>query len=139
MANVEATRGRVQRMLTDLLGTVEVDSDGDFTFQHESSRVFVRVLPWTEDSTVVHVVAYTNLEVPPSPELFRFIATFDEYAFGHLGASEQEGSVMVTFSETLLGEFLDPEELKTAVLGVALGANEIDDKIVSRFGGRTFH
>lgn len=139
MASVAATRDRVQGMLTDLLGTVEIDSEGDFTFRNESARLFLRVVPWGEGESVLSIRAFTNMGVPSSPELFRFVAMHDKYVFGHLSATEEDGEVTVSFDETLLGDFLDPKELETAVFAIALGANDVDDEIKSRFGGRTFH
>jgi hypothetical protein len=141
MSTVEATRAAVQRMLTDLLGRVEVDADGDFSFRVESARVFIGVVPFPEkDTTIVNVFSHTNIDVPPTPELFRHIAVeSDEWLFGHLGATEEDGAVTVTFSHRLLGGFLDPEELEIAVLAVATTANRIDDEIQRRFGGRLFH
>ena len=138
--NIVETRDRVRYILTDLLGTVEVDRDGEFSFRHDSARIFVGVRPFDE-GTVVEVRAYTNIGVPPSPELFEYVAlNANAYVFGHLGAFEDgEGEIVVIFSHRLLGDYLDPEELKVAVAAVASTADEVDDEIQERFGGRLFH
>lgn len=139
MADVAATKERVQRMLTQTLGTVQVDQDGDFTFRHGSARVFIRVMAAFGDHTVVRAFAYTNLEVPPSPELFHFVATNNAYVFGHLTAVERDEGVTVVFGQTILGDSLDPDELMTSVAAVASSADDVDDKIQQRFGGKRFH
>lgn len=136
-ANTPAVRDRVQRMLARLLGGVQVGADGEFSFPFETTRVFVRVDPWQDQWTVVSVYAITNLGVPPSPELYKFLATEDRWWFGHVSAAEEEdGTLLVTFRHTLLGDFLDPEELRIAVGTVAVTADEIDDEIRNRFGGQ---
>jgi hypothetical protein len=137
--NIVEMRDRVRYILTDLLGPVEVDRDGEFSFRHDSARIFVGVRPFDE-GTVVEVRAYTNIGVPPSPELYEYLAlNANAYVFGHLGAFEDEGGMVVIFSHRLLGDYLDPEELKVAVAAVASTADEIDDEIRDRFGGRLFH
>ena len=137
---VEAMRRKVEEMLTQFLGIVQVDRSGTFTFPHESTRVFVNVRPFRGESTLVNVFAYTNIAVPATPDLFRYVATHaDDYIFGHLGArQEEDATVTIIFRHTLLGEHLDPEELRAAVGAVAITADELDDEIRSRFGGRVF-
>lgn len=139
MADIEVTRQRVQRMLADLFGSIEVDRDGDFTFRHGSTRVFISITDEFRGHTLVNVRAITNLRVPPSPELFRYIATENNYIFGALRGHEGDEGVLVTFRQTLLGDTLDPEELRTAVIAVAGTADDVDDEVQSRFGGDRFH
>lgn len=139
-ANVLEVKDRVQRLLVDFVGPVQVDSDGDFTFRMGSARVFIRVVPHGRDAqnTVVSIMSPTNLRVPPSPELFRYVATTG-YVFGDLMAIEREDGVYVHLSHNLLGDFLDPDELKWAVGAVASTADDVDDEIHDKFGGSRFH
>lgn len=138
-ANVLGVKDKVQRYLVDLFGGVQVDRDGDFTFRQGSTQVWVSVVPFHEANTAVQVFALTNMEVPPTAELFHHVATQNAYAFGHLHCREKDGKITVQFSHTLLGEFLDPDELKTAVFMVAGVADGVDDEIKAKFGGRLFH
>ena len=134
-----ATRTRLQEMLTEVFDRVEVDKYGSFTFPAESARVFIKVHPFGR-GTVVNVFAHTNIDVPASDELFRHIAlNANSWMFGHLGASERDGKVLVTLSHRLLGEHLQVEELQAVVYSVAFTADQIDDEIKQRFGGRVFH
>ena len=132
-------KDKVQRYLTDLLGNVQIDRDGDFNFRQGSAHVFVRVAPLGDERTFVAVWAQTNHEVPSSPELFKYIATGNQYRFGYLQCREEDGKVSVAFTHRLLGDFLDPDELKMTVVLVAQSADEIDDEIMTKFGGRKFH
>lgn len=140
MDAIAETRSKVQHYLTKN-GRVEIDRDGDFTFQAGSSRVFVRVVDWGNGDTVVNVWAIVAAEVPATPDLFRFIATeTDSYMLGHLGCQlGDDGSALVTFSYRILGNVLDEEELMHAAVAVASTADKIDDEVVAQFGGRTFH
>ncbi len=134
------TKEKVQRFLTDLVERVGIDSDGDFHFRHGSAHIFVRVSEWHDEETLVRVWAPTNIGIPPTPELFKYLALEgSNYLFGRLDAIEEEGKVNVYFAHMLLGTYLDPEELKSVAAVVAKTADEIDDKIKNLFGGRVFH
>lgn len=138
-ADVLAVKDRVLRYLVDFLGGVQVDRDGDFTLRNGSAQVFVSVRAFGEASTAVRIFAPINYDVPASPELFHYVATRGSYVFGHLRCSERDGTVAVTLGHTLLGEFLDPEELRVALFFVASFGDRLDDEIKSQFGGRRFH
>jgi hypothetical protein len=137
--DISAVIEQVRGYLVELFGSAEVDGDGDFMFRHGSTQVWVGVKPFHTDHTVVRIYALTNANVPPTPELFRFVATRGTYVFGHLRCTEAAGRVTVYFSHSLLGETLDPESFKVAVYMVAGIADELDDEIRRRFGGETFH
>ncbi len=138
--NVLEVKDRVQRYLAEVIGTVQIDKEGDFNFRHGSSQVYVRIKEWSDDSTIVYILSPVCMEVPPSPELFQYIATnSDSYIFGHLSAQEKDDGVMVMLTHNLLGEFLDQDELKWALYAIAKTADEIDDEIKEKFGGKTFH
>jgi len=126
-------------MLTDLVGRVEIDKDGDFTFAHESTRVFVAVRPWNNDTNVVvQFIAVTNCELQGSPELFEHIATqANHYLFGALSLFKREdGMYNANLKHTVLGDTLDPDEFKHGLLCVTATADKIDDEIQKRFGGK---
>jgi hypothetical protein len=137
-ANLAAMRQQVQRILARQVGSIQVTADEEFSFPYESTRIFVRVDPFGENGTTVSVYAITNADIPPSPELFHYVATEgSSWTFGHLGAGEAEdGTVTTTFRQTLLGEYLDPLELRAAVVAVATTADDLDDQIKERFGGK---
>lgn len=136
---VAIVRDKVQRYLIDLLGNIEIDRDGDFHFRNGTTHVFVRVAPFADASTVVSVWAITNADLTPTADLYKFLATENHYRFGSLVCDEQDGKALIRFAHNLLGDFLDPDELKMTVAMVARTADEIDDKIKEKFGGRTFH
>lgn len=137
-AIVEATRGKVQKYLTESLGSVSVDQDGDFGIPYGSTVAFVSVNDAFGEHAVVDVWAIVLRDVPLTPELFRFVANKD-YRFGDLIVRRNENGLgRVIFSQGILGDFLDPEELRLAVSAVAVTADELDDEMQARFGGRKF-
>ena len=138
-SQVAVVKDKVQRYLLEVLKTVTIDRDGDFTFREGSTRLFISVQPFGDSSASVRIVAPIINEAPASPELFKFIATDGSYKFGHLTCQEKDGKVSILFNHTLLGDFLDPDELKLAVFLMARTADELDDEIVTKFGGRKFH
>ncbi len=78
--------------------------------------------------------------VTPTPELFEYIATnADNWMFGHLSAFRDEGTITIFMTHTLLGDYLDPEELRSAAFGIGFSANDLDDELQSRFGGTRSH
>lgn len=132
---------RVQRILTEK-GTIGIDGDGDFTFQAGSSRVFIRVSEREgTDTTIVAVFAPVLRDVQPSPELFEFIAREGgDYFFGHLSfLGFEDGTSLLLFKHNLLGDYLDPEELHWVVGAVGGTADDLDDDLQAKFGGKRVH
>lgn len=138
--DVTAVREKVQHILTKH-GRVELDGDGDFSIQHQSARVFVRVVDWGDDQTIISAWTIAVIGATDSPELHEYIAyAADDYIFGHLGLSKQEnGTANILFSHRLLGDTLDEDELMHAVIALVTTTNSIDEELAGRFGGRTFH
>jgi len=135
-ASLLEVKDRVQRYLSEIIGTVQIDKEGDYNFRQNSTHVFISVYELNETNFGVNVFAQTNFQVPPSPELFKYVATNNGYRFGRLCATEKDDGVLISFSHNLLGDFLDLEELRWAVGAVAVTADEIDDEIKNKFGGR---
>lgn len=134
-------KDKVQRYLTDLAGTIQIAPDGLFTLKMGSARVFISCTSWAQTGkTLVGLECPVLIDCQPSAELYEDIATrANDYLFGHLSAAPQtDGSVIVMFTHTLLGDYLDPDELKTAVLGVLSTADQIDEDMKARFGGKRF-
>jgi len=130
-------RERVESYLREGMGGVEIDADGDYKIALESARVFVCPRQWTDDSTVVRIFSITNVDLPASADLTRYLASENfRLLFGHLAYNEAESSVW--FLHNLLGDALDRDELLLSLRMVATKANDYDDVIKEKFGGRLF-
>jgi hypothetical protein len=130
-------RERVEEYLEEGFGHFHTDEDGDYNLLHESARVFLCPRTWTDTRTVLRIFSITNVDVPASADLLVWLAGENFHlTFGHFAHKEKDRSVW--FIHNLLGDFLDKEELLTAVRMVASQANDYDDRIKEKFGGRLF-
>ncbi len=131
------TRQKVDTYLAEAFDEVE-SVDGGWSIRYGSCRVNIRVDVFDEDSSVVHVESPVVTGAAASPELYRYVATAaGVHEFGHLGVREEaDGTATITFGHSLLGDFLDPAELRTAVVAVSFTADDLDDKLAAEFGGR---
>jgi hypothetical protein len=146
MASVEQTMMKVQRILTGPLGLrVEVDEESFWVrFQNVSTVLHIVIRDWGTDSegeprSLVMVNAPILRDVRPTPELYEWVARKGGSKwFGHVEVHDQEesGHVLLLMSHTLLGDFLDEDELASAMFTVMEGADEFDDELQPRFGGR---
>jgi hypothetical protein len=145
MATVEVTMQKVQRILAAEFNDVMLQEDG-FAIEHGSTRVNVEVLDWGKDpdgnpSSIVQVWAPVSREVKPSPDFFRWAAIEGQkFTFGSVKVLEAEDGkeCFVMFGHTLLGDYLDPAELVTTVALLASTADDIDDVVHTKFGGKRY-
>jgi hypothetical protein len=138
---------KVQRLLTGPLG-LRIQLEGDLIgvrFNDVSTQIHIRVIDWGknrdgEPQTLVRVSAPLLRGVQPSPALYEYLAReAPNYWFGNIRVwddEETKGMVSMTFGHTLLGDFLDEEELRVAVSRVLNSADELDDELQKRFGGK---
>ena len=104
------------------------------TLSYGSARVIVDVEVFDEDQSVVHVRARCVTGATRSPELYH-VAT-NRADLGHFRVvDEDDGTVAIEFSHCLIGEFLNPAELRLTVVAVAFTADRFDDDLAARFGG----
>ncbi len=147
MATVEQTMMKVQRLLTGPMG-LRVELQGDAItarFTDVSTQVRFVVRDFGEDQqgepqTVVGISAPILFEVTPTPELYEWVARkAGNYFFGHVVVWDDPdggGKVMLIMTHTLLGDYLDEEELRAAMWGVLATADRLDDELQPRFGGK---
>lgn len=147
MATVEGTKARVKQLLTDGMG-LRISPSGDafcVDFTDASTRVRITVKDWLqgrdgESQTVVLVEALVLQGVRPSPALFEWVGREGgSKPFGHIKVHDdrhEPGTVFLLMSHTLLGEYLDQQELETAMWGVLFAADSWDDELRRQFGGR---
>ena len=140
MAGVDAVRNKVQRMLANKFGSVEIDDKGRFVFKHQSSVTFIDVKEWAEN-TIVLLTCPMLTDVEITPELTRWIAVDgQDFIFGNTRLSPDENgrTGWIFFEHELLGDDLDEPELLHAVVVLAVGANNLDNELRDKFGGQLF-
>jgi hypothetical protein len=137
--DLDSLRARVREYLSQVVSDYWVSDEGDYAFDMGSARIFVRTVSWG-DRTLVRIFSPILRDAPASDALFRFVATSaDEFVFGHLSVDIERDQAYVILAHTLLGDYLDAEELHTAVAGLAATADELDNFLQKRFGGHLFH
>jgi hypothetical protein len=147
MATVEQTTMKVQRLLTGPMG-LKIGLENDvfsIVFSDLSTSVQVRVHEWVKDKegepqTLVLISSLILKGVKPSPALFEWVArSGGSRWFGHVEVADDKsspGHVMLIMSHTLLGDYLDEQELGHGVFGILQAANEWDDELQKKFGGK---
>lgn len=135
--SVAETRDKVQRILTKNLNSVEVDEDGDFRVRYGSTACSVAVSEWGDDGSVVKLYAPILFDAVESADLYKWAATDGQMYFfgGAVVQADDKGILYVGFRHTLLGTYLDEDELMSALIGVVTTADELDDELQARFGG----
>jgi hypothetical protein len=140
MATVDQTMIKVQRLLTGPMN-LRIQMMGDFirvTFNDVSTAVHLRVVDWGktkdgESQTLVRISApilynvdYLLREAPQ--KWFGSYMVADD--------NDNKGKLCVSVVHTLLGDFLDEGELNAGMYGVLWAADEQDDIMQKRFGGK---
>ncbi len=144
-AAVEAARQKVQTLL--LRDTeIGLDQRGRLTVDRGSTRVFLEFYPIPEKRLVyVTLTAPIAFYAPITPELLEHLArNADKWYFGHLSMnpyaddSEYKGQTYVYFTDTLIAEYIDPEELRIRTFAVVDTANALDEEFTQQFGGTRY-
>jgi hypothetical protein len=139
---VEILKEKVGRYVTDLVGPYEVNKNGELHFRWGSAHVFLDCRTYGDEDSVVFINIPFLFRLAPTPELFRHVAVHsDDWYFGHLSLTEssEDGKLTLWLTHSLLGEYLDVEELKTAVAGMGKTADALDDELRTKFGGDRYH
>ena len=145
MATVEATTQKVQRMLVEGFGDVILTKDG-FSVERGSTRVSIEVKDWGKDSkgdpsSIVRVWAPLVRQLKPTPEFYRWAAVDgSRFLFGSVTVLENEEGTecLVVFDHSVLGDYLDMDELCGAVAVIASTADDLDDIVHDKFGGKRY-
>ncbi len=132
-----AVYDKVRDLLTSRELDLTVAGDG-FQIRWDSAAVNVDIVE-QEGRTLVQCYAPVLRELSPSVELFEYVATEgQDYYFGSMHyLPDVEGGLLV-LEHTLLGDFLDADELDNVVDSLVVVANRLDDELQERFGGKRF-
>jgi hypothetical protein len=99
-----------------------------------SALVEVFVFPWNQDDAVINTRSYVVTGAELTPDLMRFLLRENNnMRFGAFGVDEQGD---IVFEHTIVGSTCDQPELEASVNAVLAIADDYDDKIVERWGGK---
>jgi hypothetical protein len=120
----------------DTIGVVFTDS---------STQIHIRIIDWGKNKdgearSLVRVSAPLLRGVQPSPALYEYLAReAPRLWFGNIAVwddEETKGMLSLTLGHTLLGDYLDEEELRATLYNVLGSADDLDDQLQKRFGGK---
>ena len=136
-AGVVKLRELIEAKLSEMVDLYFTDDAGNYILGIATARVFI-VPTWIESgATIIRVFAITNLGVKVTPELTQWLLEKNlEFVFGGFALDAKEGAVW--FNHNMLGDFAHPEQLEATLAAVAQTADQYDDEIKKRFGGRLY-
>jgi hypothetical protein len=126
--------------LHSLFGEVNVKvMDDTFVLQEGSTFVYVRAFPIGEKKAGVEVFAYVVVDVEVTEQLMRYLLTYNlRLILGGFGLARGEGDKgTVLLTHSILGDSMDSDELYGSVSAIARVADDLDEQIVTAFGGQT--
>lgn len=143
MPTVDQVKTKVLRMLSQHMD-VRLDDDGDVLIRHESAVCWVSVSQWgtpTNDGhdIIVAVRAPIIWEAKRTAALYEWVATEGQaFVIGNAACTPDTDASLtnVFLKHNLIGDNLDEPEIVHAVRLVLTTANQLDDELVRKFGGR---
>ena len=136
----ERVHQKTHGYLHTLFGEVNVKvMDDTFVLQEGSTFVYVRVFPIGDKKAGVEIFAYVVVDVDVTEQLMRYLLTYNlRLILGGFGLARGEGDKgTILLTHTILGDSMDREELYASVSAIARVADDLDEQIVTAFGGRT--
>lgn len=153
MSEILVVKDKVGRYIKEVFDQVNIGDNGEFVIPYESTLVVVRLAEIQDPEVVkfkkelglplivVHFFALVLMDVRPSNDLYKWIATEGQtFDFGtfKFDLSEDGKTGTVVFDYMIAGDTADPEEVKNAIIAVATVADNMDDELKKMFGGRLF-
>ena len=136
MSGLSELKEKVQRILA-ANWRVEL-TEGGFFVRGESTGCYIQCYDSEETEwTYVRFYSFILHDVPITDEFLRYVAAMDLMFGGfvvHFSESGDTGALIL--SHTILGNYLDTEELNIALGSVFFAADDLDDELQQRFGGQ---
>lgn len=145
MADIDRVRDKLEQWLQDLELKYMNSGENRFSLRFGSTHMLIGVTSPRPDDVLAPTYIPFHLRVlrgvSESPELYEYIAYHaDDYHFGHLSLHRaDDGDVSIYFTHTLLGDYVDFEEFRSAVFMLASATDSLDDELQARFGGERFY
>ena len=144
MADISEIYDKVRRLLVALDFKTNLAGETGFMLPFEETYVVIDVHSLGEQEPIhpVEVWSPVLFDVPVTDALCRYLAG-SKFIFGSFELYFDDGATIDTaatgtlvFSNTILGDYLDRDELETAIGMVITSATNDAEAMHSRFGGR---
>jgi hypothetical protein len=132
----QAVYYRILPWMHDLFGEslVVFEDEPLFIVNLGSAVASTRVVPWHEDETLITTRAYVVTDIHLTPELSYYLLRENNSIYFGRFAYDAENDIV--FEHSLLGDDCDQNELNHSVTTVIRIADNYDDEIVARWGGK---
>ena len=132
---------KMRDCLFTLFGEVSLTAMDDYTFalQEGSTFIYVRAAAIGEKQASVEIFSYVVVDIDITEELMRYLLEYNlQLVMGGFGlATDDQGKGTIVLTHTILGATMCKDELYTSVSAIARVADDLDDKIVEKFNGKT--
>jgi hypothetical protein len=127
---------KVKTWLKEIFGEclIEQDSSPGFAVRSGSSLMQVYVKAWGDDDATISCLSVVVTGAEITPELTRHLLL--QNAKIRFGAFSIDSDDDILFDHSIIGSSCSKQELKLILLGMLGIADEVDDEIVSRWGGQ---
>jgi hypothetical protein len=127
---------RIAPWMEDLFGesTVAFEDEPLFIITIGSAVASTRVIAWNEEEALITTRAYIVTDVDITPELtYYLLRANDSIYFGRFALDREDD---IVFEHSLVGSSCDRNELRHSVTTLVRLADDYDDEIVARWGGK---
>jgi len=127
---------RIAPWMTDLFGdsAVAFEDEPLFIITIGSAVASTRVVPWGDDEALITTRAFVVTDVEMTPELSYYLLRANNGIYFGRFALDNEDDIV--FEHSLVGSSCDRIELRHSVTTVVRLADDYDDEIVARWGGK---
>lgn len=127
---------RIAPWMQDLFGelTVAFEDEPLFIITIGSAVASTRVIPWGTEEALITTRSYVVTDIEITPELSYYLLRANNGIY--FGRFALDGEDDIVFEHSLVGSSCDRVELKHSVQNVIRLADDYDDEIVARWGGK---
>ncbi|MBE9076901.1 YbjN domain-containing protein [Romeria aff. gracilis LEGE 07310] len=127
---------RIAPWMQDLFGesTVAFEDEPLFIITIGSAVASTRVIPWGSEEALITTRSYVVTDIEITPELSYYLLRANNGIY--FGRFALDGEDDIVFEHSLVGSSCDRIELKHSVQNVIRLADDYDDEIVARWGGK---
>ena len=132
MSTTEAVQNKVRKILMKHHSVRE--TDGKMHIRSGSTMVSIGVHPMDENFSFIQLSAPVGIGIKDREGFALWAIQEISTIFGRYALVGDDAF----YSHTLLGDYLDEDELLAALDGVAITADLFDDEIVKKYGGKVW-
>ncbi len=136
-----ALNTKVANLLREALPDIDFVEEGPGRWGARNESVLIHVTVNTEDfpdKPFVDVIAYVLLSVKDDINIYKYLMTEKSYIFNkwEIEPGEENGTINLYLIARVLIDDIDASELGFAIMSTAVIADDIDEEIQKKFGGK---